>query len=121
MAEEKKKRVSGNKGKRTNRALAHWRTLQVYRELKAMKSATEIKAKFSSEWVVSERTVQNYITKANKAIRADYDVDRHEMLLQLMHSYQHVFEESLKSKQHSDCLGALNALSRITRIDPGVK
>ena len=121
MAQEQKKRGEGNQGRKANKALSHWRTLQVYRELKAMKSSTEIKTKFSAEWDVSERTVRNYIEKANKAIRADYDVDRHEMLLLLMHSYQHVFEESLKSKQHSNCLGALNALSRITRIDPGVK
>ena len=115
---EKEKRPSGNKGKHTNRALSHYRVSQVYQELKLFKSNTEIKRKFSSEWGVTERTVENYIAKAHKHIRQDNDIDRHDMLLQLLHCYQHLFTESLKSKQHSNALGALNGISRITRIDP---
>ena len=118
MAEEKQKRVSGNKGKHTNRALAHYRVTQVYQELKLFKSNTDIVNKFVPEWGVTERTVRKYIHRANQYIREDNNIDRREMLLQLLHCYQHLFTESLKSKQHSNALGALNGISRITRIDP---
>ena len=61
-----KKRESGNKGKHTNRALAHYRITQIYNELKLMKSNTDIRTKFSEEWGVSPRTVDTYIKKANR-------------------------------------------------------
>lgn len=113
-----KKRESGNKGKHTNRALSHYRVTQIYNELKLLKSNTDIRTKFSEEWGVSPRTVDTYIKKANKHIRQDNDIDRHDMLLKLLHCYEHLFTESLKTKQHSNALGALNGISRITRIDP---
>ena len=118
MVEENKKKESGNKGKHTNRALAHWRTMQIYNELKLLKSNTDIRTKFSEEWGVSPRTVDTYIKRANKSIRDDNAIDRHDMLLKLLHCYEHLFTESLISKQHSNALGALNGISRITRIDP---
>ena len=104
--------------RKANKALSHWRTLQVYRQLKLLKSPTEIVALFADDWGVSERSIRSYIEKANKKIRADFEMDRHELLLQLLHSYQHVFEQSINSKQLSNSLGALNGIARITRIDP---
>ena len=118
MPNEKKKRGPGNQGRKANKATAHYRLMCVYNELKLLTSNTEIRAKFSKEWGVSPRTVDAYIKRANKHIREDNDIDRHDMLLKLLHCYEHLFTESLKSKQHSNALGALNGISRITRIDP---
>lgn len=118
MPEEKKKRPSGNKGKHTNRALSHYRVTQIYNELKLLKSNTDIRTKFSVEWGVTERTVDNYIKKAQKHIKQDLDIDRHDYLLKLLHCYEHVLQESLKSKQHSNALGSLNAMARLARLDP---
>ena len=118
MSEEKKKRGVGNQGRKANKATVHYRVSQIYQELKLLKSNTDIKRKFSVEWGVTERCVENYINKANEYIRKDNDIDRHDMLLKLLHCYEHVFTESLKTKQHSNALGALNGISRLTRIDP---
>ena len=118
MSEEKKKRGVGNQGRKANKATVHYRVSQIYQELKLLKSNTDIKRKFSVEWGVTERNVENYINKANEYIRKDNDIDRHDMLLKLLHCYEHVFTESLKTKQHSNALGALNGISRLTRIDP---
>lgn len=115
---EEKKRPSGNKGRHTNKALAHYRTTQVYNELKLLKSNTDIVNKFVPEWGVTERTVRKYIHRANQHIREDNDIDRHELLLKLLHAYEHIATESVNSRQLSNALGALNAISRITRIDP---
>ena len=113
---EGKKNVSPNKGKHCNRATAHWRTMQIYNELKLLKSNTEIRAKFSEEWGVSPRNVDTYIKRAGKSIRQDNDIDRQEILLKLLHCYQHLFTESLKSKQHSNALSSLNAIMKLTRL-----
>ena len=52
---EGKKKVSPNKGNHWNRTTAHTRTIQIYNELKLLKSNTEIRAKFSEEWGVTNR------------------------------------------------------------------
>ena len=118
MADEKPKKKVGNKGRKANKALSHWRTMQVFNELKLLKRPMEIKERFSAEWQVTGRTIENYIQKANKYIKADFEMERSEIILQLIHCYKHVYEQSLSSKQFSNSIGALYGISRLTRVSP---
>ena len=118
MSEEKKKRGVGNQGRKANKATVHYRVSQIYQELKLCKSKTDIVRKFTKEWDLTERQIENYITKANKHIREDFDIDRHEFLLKLMHCYEHVATKAMETNQLSNTIGALNAMARLARIDP---
>ena len=118
MSEEQKKRGVGNQGRKANKATVHYRLMCVYNELQLFRSNTQIRAKFTEEWGVSPRTVDTYIKKANKHIREDFDIDRHEFLLKLMHCYEHVATKAMETNQLSNTLGALNAMAKLARLDP---
>nr|BDD47056.1 hypothetical protein 2 [Alphaproteobacteria bacterium] len=118
MAEGTPKKKPGNKGRRASAALSRWRTLQIYQELKKLRPSTELVQKFSKEWDITERQVYYYIKKANDSIKQDLDIDRQELILKLLHAYNHVYNQALDTKQLSNALGALNGIGRLSRVDP---
>ena len=68
---------------------------------------------------VSQATAERYVKRARKIIRADYSVERHDFLGSLLALQDEIIEASIRTKQHSNAVGAFKLQAQLTRLLDG--
>ena len=93
----------------------------VYQMRIAGKSRTDILRHASDKWGISTRQTENYIAKAQKLVRSDYEMDRKQLTAEQISRYEKVFEKAFAKNQLSNCIGALSGISRLAGLEAGRK
>ena len=71
------------------------------------------------EWGVSISQADVYLKRARDIIRADYSIDRSDFLGSRLALLDEVIEASIRTKQHSNAVGALKLQAQLTRLLDG--
>ena len=71
------------------------------------------------QWGVSQATVERYMKRAREIIKADYSVERSDFLGTRLALLDEIIEASIRSKQHSNAVGALKLQAQLTRLLEG--
>ena len=70
----------------------------------------------SERWGVTERTVENYLAAARDQLRADWDLERPQMIADLLSQCSTLQLEARKAKQYHIALGAINTAARLAKL-----
>ena len=70
----------------------------------------------SSEWGVSQRTVENYIQTAREILKQDFDVDRRQFTAEVLAQYASLAKEARKSGQLTVALGCINSMAKVGQV-----
>ena len=92
------------------------RVHEIVKLLSSAKTNSYIFRYASEEWGVSSRTAETYIQRARDIIRADYSVERNDFLGTRLALLDEIIEASIRTKQHSNAVGALKLQAELTRL-----
>ncbi len=81
-------------------------------------SRTEIARFAAAEWGSSSRMVDTYIQRARKQIREDCAIERSDFIAARLQTLDKIVQESIKSGQHSNAIGALRLALEVTGSMP---
>jgi hypothetical protein len=70
----------------------------------------------SERWGVTDRTVENYLAAARDQMRADWDLERPQMIADLLSQCSTLQLEARKAKQYHIALGAINTAARLAKL-----
>jgi hypothetical protein len=70
----------------------------------------------SDRWGVTDRTVENYLAAARDQLRADWDLERPQMIADLLSQCSTLQLEARKAKQYHIALGAINTAARLAKL-----
>ena len=70
----------------------------------------------SENWGVSARTADHYIQKSKQLSRENWDIERQDLLANLLDKYQRVYRQAVENNQLSTALGCLNAMGKAAQI-----
>ena len=91
----------------------------VVKLLSSAKTSSYVMRYCAEEWGVHKRQAETYLQRARGIIRADYSVDRSDFLGSRLALLDEVIEASIRSKQHSNAVGALKLQAQLTRLLEG--
>jgi len=91
----------------------------VVKLLSSAKTSSYVCRYASEEWGVDPRTAHRYLAKAREIIRADYSIERHDFLGSRLALLDEIIEASIRTKQHSNAVGALKLQAQLTRLLEG--
>ena len=105
--------------KKSDAAEIDRRVHTVVKLLSSAKTSSYVCRYASKEWGVDPRTAHRYLAKAREIIRADYSVDRSDFLGSRLALLDEIIEASIRTKQHSNAVGALKLQAQLTRLLDG--
>ena len=105
--------------KRSDRAEVDRRVHTVVKLLSSAKTSSYVCRFAAAEWGVEKRTAERYLKEAREIIRADYSVERHDFLGSRLALLDEIIEASIRTKQHSNAVGALKLQAQLTRLLEG--
>jgi hypothetical protein len=70
----------------------------------------------SKKWGVTGRTADNYLAAARDQLRADWDLERPQMIADLLSQCSTLQLEARKAKQYHIALGAINTAARLAKL-----
>ena len=111
----KKGEKSQKKGRETA-AENEIRAMRVARMLSNGAVRSEIIQFGSKEWDVSARSVDRYIAKARAILRADWDIDRQQMVAELLAQVMSIQKEARKQQNMNVALGCVNTAARLSQV-----
>ena len=79
-------------------------------------TSSQIRQFCRSEWGVSNATCDGYLKRARAIIRADYSTERQDFLASRLGVLDKVIQQSLKSGQHSNAIGAMKLQCQLTQL-----
>ena len=103
-------------GKKSDAAEIDRRIHTVIKLLSSAKTSSYVVRFCSEEWGVTERQGHTYLARAREIIRADYSVDRSDFLGSRLALLDEIIEASIRTKQHSNAVGALRLQSELTQL-----
>lgn len=104
------------KGK-ANQEIAAARVDRCVELISLCKSSDTIVRVCSAEWGVGERMVEEYIRKARKRIRDEYDgTDRKDWIAMALQKLEKVADMSIETRQHSNAIGAIGLQAKLLQI-----
>ena len=106
-------------GKKSNSAEIDRRVHTIVKLLSSAKISSYIRRFAKEEWGVSESQADRYLARARDIIRADYSVDRSDFLGSRLALLDEIIEASIRTKQHSNAVGALKLQAQLTRLLDG--
>ena len=69
-------------------------------------------------WGLSERQAKAYIAEARRTIVEDIDIDRKQVVAELMHTSKTVIKAALKNGELNNAIGGMNVLIRLGGLEP---
>ena len=105
--------------KKSDKAEIDRRIHTVVKLLSSAKTSSYILRFCSEEWGVTERQAQTYLSRARDVIRADYSVERSDFLGTRLALLDEIIEASIRSKQHSNAIGAVLLQAQLARMLEG--
>ena len=106
-------------GKKSTHSKIDRRVHTIVKLLSSAKTSSYIRRFAKEEWGVSESQADRYLARARDIIRADYLVDRSDFLGSRLAMLDEIIEASLRTKQHSNAVGALKLQAQLTRLLDG--
>ncbi len=106
-------------GKKSDAAEIDRRVHTIVKLLSSAKTSSYIRRFAKEEWGVSESQADQYLARARDIIRADYSVDRSDFLGSRLALLDEIIEASIRTKQHSNAVGALKLQAQLTRLLDG--
>ena len=103
-------------GKKSDAAEIDRRIHTVIKLLSSAKTSSYVLRFCAEEWGVQKRQAENYLARAREIIRADYSVDRSDFLGSRLALLDEIIESSIRTKQHSNAVGALKLQAQLTRL-----
>ena len=70
----------------------------------------------TENWGVSERTVDSYLKKARQQIKADWDLERPQMVADLLSQCSTLQMEARRAGQYHIALGAINTAAKLASL-----
>ena len=70
----------------------------------------------AENWGVSERTVDSYLEKARAELKADWDIERPQMIADLLSQCSTLQMEARKAGQYHIALGAINTAAKLASL-----
>jgi hypothetical protein len=70
----------------------------------------------AEKWGVNERTVDRYLDEARRQLRADWDLERPQMIADLLCQCSTLQIEARKAGQYHIALGAINTAARLAKL-----
>ena len=70
----------------------------------------------SENWGVSERTADNYLEQARAALKADWDIERPQMIADLLAQCSTLQMEARRAGQYHIALGAINTAAKLADL-----
>ena len=101
--------------KKSDQAEIDRRIHTVVKLLSSAKTNSYILRFCTEEWGVQKRQDETYLQRAREIIKADYSVKRSDFLGTRLALLDEIIEASIRSKQHSNAVGALKLQARLTR------
>ena len=102
--------------KKSDKAEIDRRVHAVVKLLSSAKTSSYVLRFCAEEWGVQKRQAENYLARAREIIRADYSIERSDFLGSRLALLDEVIEASIRSKQHSNAVGALKLQAQLTRL-----
>ena len=106
-------------GKKSDAAEIDRRVHTVVKLLSSAKTNSYIHRYAKEEWGVSVSQADVYLKRARDIIRADYSVERTDFLGSRLALLDEIIEASIRTKQHSNAVGALKLQAKLTRLLEG--
>ena len=106
-------------GKKSDAAEINRRIHAVVKLLSSAKTNSYILRFCTEEWGVQKRQAETYIQRAREIIKTDYSVERSDFLGTRLALLDEIIEASIRSKQHSNAVGALKLQAQLTRLLEG--
>ena len=91
----------------------------VVKMLSSAKTNSYILRFCTEEWGVQKRQAETYLQRAREIIKADNSVERSDFLGTRLALLDEIIEASIRSKQHSNAVGALKLQAQLTRLLEG--
>ena len=105
--------------KKSDKAEIDRRIHTVIKLLSSAKTNSYILRFCTEEWGVQKRQAETYLQRAREIIKADYSVERSDFLGTRLALLAEIIEASIRSKQHSNAVGALKLQAQLTRLLEG--
>ena len=70
----------------------------------------------SENWGVSERTADNYLEQAREALKAYFDIERPQMIADLLSQCSTLQMEARRAGQYHIALGAINTAAKLASL-----
>jgi len=105
--------------KKSTKAEIDRRVHTVVKLLSSAKTNSYILHFCTEEWGVQKRQAETYLQRAREIIKADYSVERSVFLGTRLDLLDEIIEASIRSKQHSNAVGALKLQAQLTRLLQG--
>ena len=70
----------------------------------------------AENWGVSERTVDSYLEKARAELKADWDLERPQMIADLLSQCSTLQMEARRAGQYHIALGAINTAAKLASL-----
>ena len=106
-------------GKKSTNTEIDRRIHTIVKFLSSAKTNSYIHRYAKEEWGVSVSQADVYLKRARDIIRADYSIDRSDFLGSRLALLDEVIEASIRTKQHSNAVGALKLQAQLTRLLDG--
>ena len=106
-------------GKKSDAAEIDRRVHTIVKLLSSAKTNSYIHRYAKEEWGVSVSQADVYLKRARDIIRADYSIDRSDFMGSRLALLDKVIEASIRTKQHSNAVGALKLQAQLTRLLEG--
>jgi len=103
-------------GKKSDKAEIDRRIHTVVKLLSSAKTSSYIRRFAREEWGVTDSQTGRYLQRAREIIRADYSIERPDFLSSRLALLDEVIEASIRTKQHSNAIGALRLQAELTRL-----
>ena len=101
---------------RTSKSEHEFRVNKVAKLLSVGTTRSDIIHFGSSEWGVSQRTVENYIQTAREILKQDFDIDRRQFTAEVLAQYASLQKEARKGGQLSVALGCINSMAKVAQV-----
>ena len=105
--------------KKSDKAEIDRRIHAVVKLLSSAKTNSYILRFCTEEWGVQKRQAETYLQRAREIIKADYSVERSDFLGTRLALLDEIIEASIRSKPHSNAVGALKLQAQLTRLLEG--
>ena len=70
----------------------------------------------TTEWGVTHRTVDSYISDAREILKQDFDIDRRQFTAEVLAQYASLQKEARKGGQLSVALGCINSMAKVGQV-----
>ena len=101
---------------RTSKNEHEFRVNKVAKLLSVGTVRSEISQFASTEWGVTQRSIDRYIQEATVILKQDFDIDRRQFTAEVLAQYASLAKEARKSGHLTVALGCINSMAKVGQV-----